>query len=327
MTGHAALIAEIHREIDRAGGRISFAQFMELALYHPRFGYYTVGLNRVGKTGDFYTSVSVGPLFGRILAQQLRQFRADLGEPDNFRVIECGGHHGQLRADVLAAAPELNYQIIESGDALPEKIVGCVLSNELLDALPVHRVIVENGQWRELYVTSGFREQTGPLSNSRLSEQLWDLPVRLMEGYQTEVNLLGLDWLENISKRLERGFVMTVDYGFERTDYFAPHRHSGHLQCYHQHRRSADPYQNVGEQDITSHVEFTSFIEHGEKLGLEPVLFTDQGRYLIQTGASDIADIVTRTAGGFSRERASIHQLTHPGFMGRSFKVLIQQRL
>jgi SAM-dependent MidA family methyltransferase len=326
MTGNAALIDVIQTAIDRAGGRITFAQFMELALYHPVYGYYTAGRPRVGKDGDFFTSVSVGPLFGRILATQIRQFRAELGEPSNFTVIECGGQHGQLRADILAVAPELNYEIIEWGDVLPDKIVGCVLSNELLDAFPVHRVIVQRGQWRELYVTRELTEVVGPLSTARLSELLRDLPVRHMEGYQTEINLCALDWLDIIAPRLQRGYLLTIDYGFERPDYFAPHRHTGHLQCYHQHHRNTNPFEDVGEQDITAHVEFSSFIEHGEKLGLESVLFTDQGRYLIQTGASDIADIVTRTAGTFSKERAAIHQLTHPAFMGRAFKVLIQCR-
>ena len=151
MTGNPALIEEIRREIAAAGGRVTFARFMELALYHPKLGYYTSGTARIGKTGVFFTSVSVGPLFGRILAQQFRQWQV-------AEVVEVGGHRGQLREDILAAAPELSYRVVEGGEGLPEQIDGCVFSNELLDAMPVHRVCGD----REYYVTADFTEELGP---------------------------------------------------------------------------------------------------------------------------------------------------------------------
>jgi SAM-dependent MidA family methyltransferase len=147
-----------------------------------------------------------------------------------------------------------------------------------------------------------------------------------MEGYRTEVNLRALDWLTDVAKRLKRGWIVTIDYGYERPEYFAPHHRDGTLLCYHQHTKSANPYAHVGEQDITAHVEFTSFIEHGKRLGLEPVLFTDQSHYLLQIGESEIAEIVERTAGQPSKERAAIQQLLHPEMMGRTFKVLVQRK-
>lgn len=370
MDGNQSLIAEICRAISEAGGRITFAQFMELALYHPQHGYYTgsaveghetarsasapypqpdvVGRAgsgrrpRIGKAGDYFTSVSVGPLFGRILARQFQQFCAELGNPPEFEVVEFGGHRGQLRDDVLAAAPELRYRIVEIGDPLPEKIVGCIFSNEFLDALPVHRVTVANGEWRELYVgaqpaavgarhavplqANSFVEINGPLSDARLINYLKDLPVHLMEGYTTEVNLRALDWLEDVAPRLQRGFMLTIDYGYEREAYFSPQHRAGTLLCYHRHTKNDNPYQHIGEQDITAHVEFTSFIEHGKQLGLEPVLFTDQSHYLLQIGEPIIAEIVERTAGQPSKERQAIHQLLHPELMGRTFKVLVQKK-
>ncbi|MGA2138086.1 MAG: hypothetical protein ABSH14_04410, partial [Verrucomicrobiia bacterium] len=138
VDGHPELLREIQREIDGArDGRITFARFMELALYHARYGYYT-GPGRIGKHGDYFTSVSVGPLFGKLLAKQFVKFREELGRPAEFEVVEFGGHHGELRADVLAAAPDLRYRVIETGNPLPDSIVGCVFSNEFLDALPVH---------------------------------------------------------------------------------------------------------------------------------------------------------------------------------------------
>ena len=209
---------------------------------------------------------------------------------------------------------------------LPDSIVGCVFSNEFLDALPVHRVKADDGQWREVYITGDFAETIGPLSTPALADSLRDLPVHLMEGYRAEINLRALDWLEDIARRLKRGFVLTIDYGYERPEYFAPHHRDGTLLCYHRHTKSANPYEHIGEQDITAHVEFTSLIEHGKRLGLEPVLFTDQSHYLLQIGESEIAEIASRTAGQLSKERAAIHQLIHPELMGRAFKVLVQRK-
>ncbi len=362
--GNSDLVRDIRRETDASGGRITFERFMDLALYHPQFGYYTSGREKVGKRGDFFTSVSVGPLFGKLLAKQFLSFRKELGNPAEFEVVEFGGHRGQLRADVLAAAPDLQYRIVEAGDPLPESIVGCVFSNEFLDALPVHVVQVRDGGWQEVYVSSpeivgqaesdetrrrlaggatpvlpfserrqaerlpynDFIEVLGPLSTTRLADFLSDLPVQHMEGYRAEVNLRALDWLSDVAKRLKRGWIVTIDYGHERPEYFAPLHRDGTLLCYYQHTRSANPYAHIGEQDITAHVEFTSFIEHGKKFGLEPVIFADQSHYLLQLGESEIAEIVERTAGQPSKERAAIQQLLHPEMMGRTFQVLVQRK-
>ena len=353
VDGNLALIEEIRREIVRSGDRITFERFMELALYHPQHGYYTSHHQRIGKAGDYFTSVSVGPLFGRLLAKQFLKWREELENPSEFEVVEFGGHRGQFCDDVLAAAPDLHYRVVEVGDPLPDSIIGCVFSNEFLDALPVHRVKVAGAKWHEIYVAlspsgteptpappkrgqlrlpsdggvgGGFCESFAPLSSPRLADFLAGLPVHLMEGYTTEVNLRALDWLENVSRRLKRGYVLTIDYGHERNDYFAPHHRDGTLLCYHRHTKSANPYEHIGEQDITSHVEFTSLIEYGKRLGLEPVLFTDQSHFLLQIGESEIAEIATRTAGQLSKERAAIHQLIHPELMGRTFKVLVQKK-
>lgn len=324
----AELVAEIHAAIARAGGGITFAQFMELALYHPQLGYYCRGANRIGKTGDFFTSVSVGPLFGQILARFFQKLRAALGAPD-FAVWEFGGRGGELRADVLRAAPDLPYHVIEVGAPLPAAMSGCVFSNELLDALPVHRVQVCGGAWRELYVKSagpGFTEEPGPLSDPRLAAALTELPVAHMEGYRTEINLRALDWLAQSAARLQRGWVLTCDYGFARSDYFAPQRRAGQLQCYFRHTRHTDPFRHVGEQDITAHVDFTALLEHGRTLGLDPVRLAEQGRFLLEEGADVIREIAARDAGKFSKERNAIHQLLHPAHMGRVFHALVQQK-
>ena len=346
MDGNPALISAIQQEIVAAGGSITFARFMELALYHPQFGYYMTAARsksapcqsevgravparhpRIGKDGDYFTSVSVGPLLGRILARQFQQWGV-------AEVLEFGGHRGQLRNDILAAAPTLNYRSVEVGDPLPDQITGCVFSNEFLDALPVHRVCGD----QEIYVAERaarpfmaaespangrdarstiFQEVLGPLSDPRLP--------RLPDGYRSEINLRALDWLTDIARRLTHGFVLTIDYGFERAEYFSPHHAAGHLQCYYRHTKSGHPYLHIGDQDLTAHVDFTALIEHGQSLGLEPVLLTDQARYLLQVGEAEIADIVTRTAGQHSPERNAVHQLLH-STMGQTFKVLIQRK-
>ena len=287
VTGNPALIEAIRAEIDRADGRITFARYMELALYHPQHGYYTSGKERIGRQGDYFTSVSVGPLFGRILARQFREWGVK-------EVIEVGGHRGQLRQDI-----GLDYRIVEIGEPLPERINGCVFSNELLDAFPVHRVVGD----REVYVNADFCEELGPLSDSRLS--------RLPEGYRSEFNLRALDWLTDMAKRLT-GYLLTIDYGFERAEYFAPHHKDGHLQCYRQHTKSGNPYEYIGEQDITSHVDFSPLMEHPD---FETISFTTQQRYLVKTGGEELASDI----------RAA-HQLLH-STMGNAFKVLVQRKV
>jgi SAM-dependent MidA family methyltransferase len=152
-----------------------------------------------------------------------------------------------LRADVLAATPDLRYRIVETGDSLPDSIVGCVFSNEFLDALPVHLVQVKDGTWQEIYVNADLKESLGALSTPRLADFLSDLPVQYMEGYRTEVNLRALDWLADVAKRLKRGWIITIDYGYERPEYFSPHHRDGTLLCYYQHTKSANPYAHIGE--------------------------------------------------------------------------------
>jgi SAM-dependent MidA family methyltransferase len=323
------LIQHIDSLIQSGGGRISFHDFMRAALYHPQHGYYKRDTSPIGLEGDYFTAISATPVFGKILAGYIRRLRDRMGDPDRFTVIEFGGHRGRLRADVLAEAPGLDYRIVEEGDAWPEDIVGCVLSNEFLDALPVHRVAVVGGQWQELFVTraqGGFAWQAGPLSDPRLAAALAGLPTEHMESYETEVNLRAIDWMAELGCRVRRGCVVTIDYGFERTDYFSPQRPRGTLRCYSKHRMNDEPLSNVGGQDITAHIEFTSLIEAGRQAGLEPVHFSDLAHFLVAEGADVIREISERTAGALSRERQALHQLLHPALMGSSFRVLVQSK-
>jgi SAM-dependent MidA family methyltransferase len=325
----AQIVRHLAALIQRGGGRISFRDFMEAALYHPQHGYYKQDASPIGARGDFFTAVSATPVFGRILARSFLRLKEQLGRPSDFEVVEFGGHRGRLREDVLAEVPDLRYRVIEAGETWPEAVVGCIFSNEFLDALPVHRVRVVDGAWQELFVTGeaeGFAWQAGPLSEPRLAEALADLPAAHMEGYETEVNLGALDWMAEAGRRLRRGWVVTVDYGFERTDYFAPQRPRGTLRAYFRHAVNDDVLSRVGRQDLTAHVEFTSLIEAGRRAGLEPVLFTDLAHFLVAEGQDVIREISERNPGALSRERQGLHQLLHPGFMGAAFRVLVQEK-
>ncbi|MEI6789159.1 MAG: SAM-dependent methyltransferase [bacterium] len=329
--GNPELVSRIAESIRTADGRITFERFMEMALYHPGLGYY-VNRPPIGHNGDFFTNVSVGDLYGRILARQFLHYRESLGNPPGFRVVEFGGLRGQLREDILREAPELDYTIIEAGEEPPDHITGCVFSNELLDAFPVHRVRVVKGKWQELYVIEGgegdhtFSEIPGELSTPRLAERLEGLPAHLMEGYTTEINIRATDWIRGIARRLDQGYVVTVDYGYDHDGYFAPHRRDGTLLCHYQHTANRDPFARIGQQDITAHVEFTSVMEAGQHAGLETVMFCDQSQFLLECGQDLLEEIATRDAGRWSPDRNRLHQLIHPAFMGRTFKALIQRK-
>lgn len=325
----AQLVQHIAGLIQSGGGRISFRDFMEAALYHPQLGYYKQDASPIGTRGDFFTAVSATPVFGRILARYFRRLKEQLGNPVEFEVVEFGGHRGRLRQDVLVEVPDLRYRVIEDGDPWPARIVGCVFSNEFLDALPVHRVRVSGGSWQELFVAAapdGFAWQAGPLSDPRLAEALADLPAAHMEGYETEVNLGALDWMAEAGRRLQRGAVVTIDYGFERHEYFSPHRPRGTLRAYFRHAVNDNVLARAGRQDLTAHVEFTSLMEAGRRVGLVPELFTDLAHFLVAEGQDVIREIAERTPGVLSRERQGLHQLLHPGLMGASFRVLVQRK-
>lgn len=322
----------IANEIRTAGGQITFERYMELALYHPRWGYYS---NRppIGKDGDFFTNVSVGPLFGRILARQFLKYRNDLGNPPDFQIVEFGGHKGQLRDDVLREAPDLKYRVIEAGDPLPDQLCGCVFSNEFLDAMPVHRIRAVGGRWQEVYVVNRegpngpFAEATGPLSTPRLARIYDDQPEPRHDGFTVEVNFRALDWMLEIAHRLTKGYVITIDYGHGLTSCYTPHQKEGTLLCYYRHTENKDPFARVGQQDITAHVAFAPLIHNGEKNQLQTISFSDQSQFLLEAGRELFEEIATTNAGKWSSERNQIHQLTHPALMGRTFKVLVQRKI
>jgi SAM-dependent MidA family methyltransferase len=314
--------------------RITFAEFMNSALYHPLFGYYAKN-PRMGALGDFFTSPHLGVDFGELLAEQLAEMWQNLGRPAPFTLLEMGAGQGLLADDVLSQLqrchPEcwavVDYQIVEIAPALvqeqqkrlqkwlaagvqinwrelsaflPESVVGCVFSNELVDALPIHQVVIHQGELQEIYVTvptdefdGQFIELVDAPSTPRLAAYFDHIGIDLdaahyADGYRTEVNLAAIEWLTTVAEKLHRGYVLTIDYGYPAHRYYHPARSQGTLQCYYQHCHHNDPYIHVGAQDITAHVNFTALERQGERCGLMPLGFTQQGLFLMALGLEPI---------------------------------------
>ena len=352
------LVAAIREEIS-ARGPIPFARFMELALYHPEYGYYTSPGEKIGWKGDYYTSSSVHPVFGELLGRQLIQIGSVLGEAD-FTIVEVGAGKGTLCYDILnfirKEAPEffsgLQYVIVEGSRFLREKQIswlsslfperlrweeeippglsGVVLSNELFDAFPVHRLRVAPGSIQEIYVDwkdDRFVERLHSPSSSELPAYLDRLGLSFDRPVELEINLRALEWIRRVAHSLRRGYVLTIDYGYPAEVLYSARRPRGTLLCYHRHTANEAPYLNVGEQDITAHVDFTSLAKAGEEEGLQLIGFTDQTHFLMGLG---IAQRMEGPASEMDRspearqEFLAMKQLMAPEKMGKIFKILIQ---
>ena len=344
-------LTEIIRSEITALGPMPFHRFMELALYHEELGYYASGRAGIGRGGDFFTNVSVGPLFGRLLARQIADMWRLLGAPATFALIEQGAHDGELAADVLgglrAMFPDccdaVRYQIVEPFGKLEarqrERLAAlsgkvewvhslaelrpeaCVhLSNELPDAFPVHLVKWTGSEWREMMVAergAHFVFTVGAPPSGELREACARIPGPLPEDYMTEVNLAAAEWIHDVAAMMQRGFVLAVDYGFPRHEYYAPSRAAGTLSAYANHRREDDVLARPGEIDLTAHVEFDSLIEAANAAGLRLEGFTDQHHFMVGLGAEHFAD------GANAAECRAFQTLMHPQFMGTAFKVVV----
>jgi len=348
-------------------GAVPFSQFMQWCLYHPEFGYYRSERPKIGKDGDYYTSPCVHPLFGGMIAKQLSQM-ADLLGGETFDVAEMGGGRGFLCEDILNWAKKnrpafyhfLRYHLLESGTHFlkeqrerlfeyekegtvlwmgPEEfedgkaqIEGCFLSNELIDAFPVHRVVLDHGDLKEIYVTQHdgqLKEDWSKPSDPRIVSYFQSMDVALQEGQKAEVNLKGLEWMEKVTRCLKKGFVLTIDYGYLSQELYAPNRREGTLLCYHQHRTSENPYEGLGKQDITSHVNFTSLIKKGEEVGLHFTGLVPQYQFLIGLGLLQEIESLGRGMSTMDalQLRLSLKHLIEPEVgMGEVFKVFIQHK-
>ena len=346
-------LTDLLREDISRRGPIPFRDFMAAALYHPEFGYYGSGRARIGREGDFFTNVSVGALFGKLLARQFAEMWERLGRPAGFTIVEQGAHRGEFARDALEGlqefAPECfattSYWIAEpvaelrttqaatlagfervrwaaSLEELP-RFTGVHFSNELIDALPVHRIAWAGGVWMEQYVDlreDSFVFVNGKVSSADLEARLSLLPP-VPDGYRTEVGVAALEWITGLAALLERGFVIAIDYGLSREEYYRPERTDGTLSAYAGHRRESDPLVRPGEIDLTAHVDFTSMVERAEENGLLALGFTDQHHFMVGLGKSHFREGSTDP-----REVGAFKTLMHPNLMGRAFKVLCLEK-
>ncbi len=350
------LVAHLQQELMAEGGRISFARFMELALYAPGLGYYSAGSRKFGAEGDFITAPEISPLFSRCLARQVQEVLERVGGKE---ILEAGAGSGTMAADLLAELERLQslperYLILEVSadlrerqratlerkvpqllervvwlERLPQKPVsGVVLANELLDALPVHCFQIGKSGVQERYVAwgkEGFHWVVGKPSSARLAERLEAIARGLPAGYCSEIGLAVRDWVNSIAQVLEHGIILLIDYGFPRHEYYHPQRRSGTLMCHYRHRAHTDPLILPGLQDITAHVEFTAVAEAAVEAGLELSGYTTQAHFLLASGLEQVALEMQRAIEEpFAQLELSrqIKMLTLPEEMGEMFKVM-----
>lgn len=349
------LLAELRARIER-DGPLRFDAYMAAALFHPHHGYYGAGRARIGRGGDFYTNVSVGRMFGRVIAAQVAEVWERLGQPPDFTFVEQGANDGRLTADVLDAlaadqpacfaatravlvepfAPLVAAQRttlathagrvewVPDLSALP-RFVGVHFSNEYADALPVQLFVRGAESWNERHVTVG----DGALTFLDLpaADVPCALPSDAPPGYLAEMRPEADAWIHAIAARLERGLVLVVDYGFPRDLLHAAWRTGGTLSCYRAHRRDDDPLDAPGEKDITAHVDFTALAETGRAAGLTLAGFADQYHFLV--GAATPLLLAMEGAPATPTRDAdlrSVKTLLHPETMGTQFKYLALTR-
>lgn len=338
---------------------------MELALYCPDCGYYEKESDRIGRRGDFYTSVSVGSLFGELLAFQFAEWLSTLNpQPSTLNLVEVGAHDGRLASDILnwlqirrpTLFERIKFLIVEPsprrqatqqatlrsfganvnwvhrlGD-LP-KVHGIIFSNELLDALPAHRLgwDAEKREWFEWGVTVKAEQfvWTRLARTDHASRLTPHVPPELLEvlpeGFTTELCPAAEDRWREAAGRLEHGKLLTIDYGLSAEQFFSPERKNGTLRAYHRHRLGDDVLANPGEQDITAHVNFTAIQAAGEGAGLRTEFLETQAAFL-----TDLARRVLAADSGFGPwtpdQSRQFQTLTHPEHLGRAFRVLVQAK-
>ena len=335
---------------------------MDACLYDPRHGYYTRAEQLPRR--DYFTSVDASPVFGRLLARQFHEMWVQLGRPAEFLLVEPGAATGSLAAQILDFTAEsfpefysaLQYVAVERSAArrtaaagslarhlaakhftmvsdMPAQIpCGCIFSNEFFDALPVHRLVREGHELREIYVgsgASGLCEEFGALSSPALAEYLTEQGITLQEGQLAEVNLEACAWIAEMGARLGRGFVLTIDYGHEAEELY-DHRHMrGTLLAYEKHHASENFFRAPGQQDLTAHANFTALNRHGNRSGLQRTGLTSQSNFLLGLARhSDFAELKSPAMSESEQTRARLlfKTLIYPEGMGETFQVLIQHK-
>jgi len=357
---HPDLVDELRTRIEREG-RITFAHFMRIALYHPEYGYYVNSVARPGRGGDFLTAPEAHPIFGYTLARQIAQMADLLGRPQPFTLREYGAGAGTLALALLEGLhverpdllPTLRYEPVEINPARlsdlrrtliddgfdvqlagpsETSLTGCILANEFLDAMPVHRVVMQDGALAERYVVwrdGWFTEESGPPSTPALEHYLADGGIELVDGQIAEINLEMTDWIGTIAARLARGYVLLIDYGYRAAKLFGPDYRDGTLRAYYQHTVSDDPFRAIGNQDLTAHVDFSALERSARAHGLYVLGLTTQADFLSGAGIGELLVAAQQWEGmtfdDYVALRSAVIRMIEPGAMGR-FRVLILGR-
>lgn len=336
----------IAREIG-TNGPIGFRKFMEMCLYYPGMGYYTSPSSRIGKTGDYYTSPCVSEVFGQMIARQIVEMWITM-DKQPFTIVEMGGGSGKLCSDILHSLKEnkslyknLRYAFVEKNLLHAKKLLaefnekiswyetiedigqfeGCLLSNELVDNFSVHQVVMKD-ELQEImvnYKDGQFQETLRP-ANKILANYFKELDVQLPYGLRTEVNLGAIHWLKTIAAKMRRGFVLTIDYGYTSDELYQPCRKSGNMICYYEHQRNYCPYQNIGKQDITAHVNFSALKLWGTKFNLLPLGFTSQAYFLSGLGIGNLKSLKLNSGEAMSAIKSLLWNI------GTKIKVFIQHK-
>lgn len=344
------LTLAIQNDIAQHGGWISFARFMELALYMPGLGYYTAGSHKLGEAGDFITAPELSSLFGRTLARQVQQVMANSAP----HILELGAGSGKLAVDMLAELEHLgtlpdSYSILEVSadlrqrqqallqqrlphlvqrvvwlDALPESYSGAVVANEVLDALPVHLVHWNDSALKERGVVvqaDGFAWAERGIADAALLAAAQKIVVP--DGYESEICLAAQGLIQSLASRMQCGALLFIDYGFGAREFYHPQRNKGTLMCHYRHHAHDDPFYLPGLQDITAHVDFTAVAEAGIDAGLSLIGYTNQAFFLINAGITDLlAQVSPEDLKTYLPLSAQLQKLTSPAEMGDLFKVI-----
>ena len=333
-----ALIHHIHQQITAAGGWLGFDRFMELALYTPGLGYYAGGLRKLGRMpedgSDFVTAPELSPVFGQVLAAQVREALDATGTQE---VWEFGAGSGALAEQILGelGSSLRRYTIVDlSGDlrarqqerlapwgdkvawadSLPASIEGVVVGNEVLDAMPVQLLNRVDGQWHERGVVAG--QEGGFAWEDRPTQLRPPVEIEGEHDYLTEIHAQGEAFMRTLAAHLTRGAAFLIDYGFGEGEYYHPQRHMGTVMCHRAHRADDDPLATVGEKDITAHVNFTAMALAAQDAGLNVLGYTSQARFLLNCGLLQKMEQLTLI------QRAPAAKLMLEHEMGELFKVL-----
>ena len=355
-------LGELLAERIRRYGPIRFSDFMRECLYHPVYGYYSKAESQ--RFADYYTSVDVHPIFGRLLGRKFAEMWEQLERPKEFLLVEAGAGVGRLARHILdfceGKLPDfsaaLRYVAVERSASrrkhaaerleryaatsqaritqeIPAQVrAGCVFSNELIDALAVDRVVMTAGKTQEVLVACDhgrFVDVLAPVSTGALNDYFAVQGIALREGQQAEAGLEACDWIAEVGRRIERGFVLTIDYGHRAAELFDERHMRGTLLAYRQHRVSEDFYASPGEQDLTAHANFTALETWGKRSGLETAEFTSQTAFLLALGQpNEFADLYDprQTEAEQIRARLQLKTLIHPEGMGERFQVLLQRK-